>query len=678
MNEASDAAWLPVTPAETLHNHASAERVVERSSRAGWPERRVMAQSHRPGPPGLREVEAVVAPLVDAAFYRATNGDVRADGVDPVHHYCCWGWREGRDPSPAFSTQHYLMRHPDVAEQGINPLWHFAVIGRDEGRTAMPAETLPSPTVAALARVFNAAFYTDAYPDVVADGAEPFEHYVRFGLRERRAPNPWFDAGFYLRSDQELDAGGADPLLHYVLLGQAEGRAARDASPDLHAVLRDLRPASERCDPAGFPASVSLLDVEELTRLLSARLPCERLVVSLSHDAYTREVGGIQILIADEQVRFVADGAAYLHLAPVLPRLTLVRDGVPNPLRGTLDGAELGCFEASVLLNALQRLGEALPGPRLLVCHCLLGHDPATVTRLHAALEPARAVFWVHDYSSLCEGYTLLRNDLVFCGAPPADSMSCRICVHGAGRGEHLRAMEALFTAVPFDVVAPSGAALATWRAGTTLPHRSATVHPHAEPVFTGHRRSLVPEARHGTAAAPVRVAFVGHPAAHKGWLGFRRVVEDCRLDPAYAFFHLGVPEAAADLPVRNVAVRVSADARDAMRVALQEHAIELVLVLSPWPETFCFVAYEAIAAGADILALDDGGNVPATVLSTGRGVVFDAMEAVRDFFTSGRAVQYVRLALREGNPTGTLRALGATATLPPATSTQNGSGPVP
>ena len=76
--------------------------------------------------------------------------------------------------------------------------------------------------------------------------------------------------------------------------------------------------------------------------------------------------------------------------------------------------------------------------------------------RLAGVLRPAHAVFWLHDYAALCEGFNLLRNDVAYCGAPPVGSTACRICVYGAERAAYLAAMGRLFAAVGFHVLAPS------------------------------------------------------------------------------------------------------------------------------------------------------------------------------------------------------------------------------
>jgi len=75
-----------------------------------------------------------VAAEFDADFYLASYPDVAKAGVDPVEHFLVAGWREGRDPSRAFSVREYLDAYPDIAEAGVNPFVHYLRAGRGEGR----------------------------------------------------------------------------------------------------------------------------------------------------------------------------------------------------------------------------------------------------------------------------------------------------------------------------------------------------------------------------------------------------------------------------------------------------------------------------------------------------------------------------------------------------------------
>jgi hypothetical protein len=71
--------------------------------------------------------------------------------------------------------------------------------------------------------LFDAPWYLDKNPDVVAAGMNPLEHYLRFGHAEGRAPNrlfsvKWYREGYLGRTRQHLD-----PLTSYVAEGFARG-----------------------------------------------------------------------------------------------------------------------------------------------------------------------------------------------------------------------------------------------------------------------------------------------------------------------------------------------------------------------------------------------------------------------------------------------------------------------
>lgn len=70
--------------------------------------------------------------LFDADWYCRTYGF--GEYLDAANHYLNFGWREGKDPSPFFSTADYLNKNPDVKAADINPLLHFEKFGVKEHR----------------------------------------------------------------------------------------------------------------------------------------------------------------------------------------------------------------------------------------------------------------------------------------------------------------------------------------------------------------------------------------------------------------------------------------------------------------------------------------------------------------------------------------------------------------
>jgi GT2 family glycosyltransferase/glycosyltransferase involved in cell wall biosynthesis len=72
----------------------------------------------------------------DEDFYVTTYPEVNRLAFGPLRHFIVAGWKEGKDPSPMFSTTTYLQMYGDVAEQGLNPFYHFVMNGEAEGRIA--------------------------------------------------------------------------------------------------------------------------------------------------------------------------------------------------------------------------------------------------------------------------------------------------------------------------------------------------------------------------------------------------------------------------------------------------------------------------------------------------------------------------------------------------------------
>jgi hypothetical protein len=531
-----------------------------------------------------------------------------------------------------------------------------------------PPAPIPIATPHALiAPEFDAAYYLENNEDVRLSGMDPLEHFMLHGAAELRNPNAWFETGFYVRGNADVVDADVNPFWHYLAHGKAERRQPAPQRRAERLTLAQAVPASARWIGAP-PDDAPRLDPEALRSIIGARLPgTAGLTVSVSHDRYTESVGGVQILVADEQAAFNRRNETYLHIAPAVARPTLAPPGAePFLLHLTIDGAYIGLADHDHLTQAVAELAAAMPAVRRLIIHCLLGHRIEPLIALHVALGRPAAVFWVNDYEAVCVGYNLLRNDVSFCGGPPPGSLACRICVYGEDRDSHLAQLGLLFAAIPFHVVAPSQAALAVWRDAARLPHASIQVHEYARIRHSAVRSSLMGATQRGTPDNPVRIAFAGYAMPHKGWPAFVQLAAAISGMEAYQAFHLTA--LAADPPltgVTTVMTKVTADARGAMTDALIAHSIDLVLVLSAWPETFCLVAYEAIAAGADVIALPGSGNVADMVLASGRGLVMPDTGAIIDFFTSGAAVDYVRMCGEQGSEMGRVESRGMTATLP-------------
>ncbi len=427
------------------------------------------------------------------------------------------------------------------------------------------------------------AFYRQAVGAALAD---PALHFHDEGWKSGHDPNTWFDCAWYLRTYPDIADAGLDPFLHFLSHGAAEGRMAHAATGRGAAILAAAVAAADRRPGYDAPADAShLADGALRAALAHALQDATGLAVAVNHDRYVDVTGGMQVLIAAEQVLFQDAGVAYLHVSPAVSRLTLGRaDEIAALLQVVLDGRFLGLATDAALSAALQATLDSTPAarvlPKVLAVHSVFGHRTPALAALAAALRPQHSYFWLHDYASLCEGFNLLRNDLSYCHAPPPGSMACRVCIHGDSRPRYLAELRTLFDAVPFHVVAPSRATLDIWLGATDLPWLTARVHGNAR---LGEPRPVPPRGARGTRANPVRVAFAGYPMSHKGWPAFLDLLRAAGFMAGYRFHHFAAPDTLPALDALvSVPTKVTVADRRAMTRALEVHQIDLLLMLSP------------------------------------------------------------------------------------------------
>lgn len=591
----------------------------------------------------------LLAIAVDADFYRQAHHDLTYAELNPPLHYGVSGWREGRDPVPWFSTNAYLELNPDVAAAGANPFVHYLRRGFREGRAiaasvradaynAMLSGLGDAPITPAerstAAEFFDEGFYLAMNPDLVETGLDPLDHFLRQGWREGRDPSFDFSVADYLELNPDVAASGAHPFVHYVTTGQHENRATKVERNFRQTALASLQNFEGRlADAARWAQPVELSDASVLAEALGV-LGERGLHLTFSHDDYSRVVGGSQLCVQRESAAFMARGVGHLHVYPANGWPTVRRGATRTPMGVLLDGQPLGVFEPAQIAAALRDVG--VRGPRSFAIHQMLGHSSRDVVDIVRAADMNAGFFWLHDMGSLCVGVHLMRNDIESCGAPPQGSPACSLCLYGPARAAHVREHELLFDRLDLTVVSPSQVALDAWQAGSDLAARGVTVLPHA--ILTP---SSEPQA---VGEGPLRIAFPGMPSIHKGWPIFNRLANRFAADPRYEFIHLASRPAVGSM-ARHYPVVVTGDEPLAMRQAMIDLSIDVALIWSLWLETFSFVTYEAVAAGAAVVTNPDSGNVAAFAADGDRGLVVGDERELETLFESGEILRLARAA---------------------------------
>lgn len=484
-------------------------------------------------PAEMQEIAAVVAVEFDSEYYLGVYGDVRDAGVNPLHHFVSYGWKEGRDPNRSFSTTTYLDLHNDVREAGVNPFWHYLVAGRAEGRATVIRRSLNEQAVIA-----------------------------------------------------------------------AKSIRQREASVN--------------------PSGVATLQAPALASLIESVVG--HLIISISHDNYKRNVGGVQSCIKMEEQATLDVGTNYLHLFPTTHRAWLAPSSERLILGVTLNGEYAGTVEAADLLS---ELGTARCSSQLVV-HSLLGLQPEWVVALSKLCTESAPLFWTHDYTAVCPSYALQRNDVVSCDGPSLSSRQCSLCAYGEERGSHVDRVVSMLRQINPVVVSPSEFSRMYFAERVPGDFDAAVVE-HC--VLTDKRKATPKD-------GAVRVAFVGTAARHKGWRQFVELVDRFGDTGEYEFLVFGPASTELAGVVAHHAVSVTQQGNKAMIEALRREDVDLAFLWSTWQETFCLTAYEAVASGAFVVTNPGSGNVARLVTKEARGSIFDDFADVSAAFSDGRIAE--------------------------------------
>jgi len=199
---------------------------------------------------------------------------------------------------------------------------------------------------------------------------------------------------------------------------------------------------------------------------------------------------------------------------------------------------------------------------------------------------------------------------VVPCDAPSYDSVGCSICIHKSGREHHLNQFERLFNELQPKLIFPSKTVETVFKHSKPLYHLKSVVIPHIRVVMTelNNSKKNLDEEGSKTLNDPIRIAFCGQPTSQKGYLHFVELAENCLTLDDFEFFHFG--SESGHLPFINYVEAKLIGGVSQMSHLLSKHQIDIVFLPSIWRETFNFVAYEAVKAGAALIALDVSGNV--------------------------------------------------------------------
>jgi hypothetical protein len=598
--------------------------------------------------------------MFDEDWYLREYPDVALTGMDPAHHFLWIGQRLGRQPRSSVqngardankadggSAKSAVSNGPPKGElvtsahQPADQQEGSDVGLIDKALRAFSAAAgkRTDPTYDLVALHFDTEYYLMANPDVAAAGVDPIRHYLDNGWRESRDPNLTFSTRFYVENNPDVVAAGVNPFYHFLAAGQSEGRPGKHQLGFRWDILATLKPVAEQINemkshrsPARMAAPDLLLAA--LQQVASAH---RRVVLSFSHDDFTQHVGGVQLLLRRELGMLMARGDAQIHLFPVHPLPFLDTSGDDISLGVLINGKHAGNFSADVVSRCLRDAGFAA-GQMSFIIHSLLGHNMDQTIEMIAASGASQGCAWLHDYSMIYNNFKLLRNDVAYSGFPKRGTIARKLCEYARADFDHELEFSKLFNRFKTKLLSPSKIALDIFKQASLIQPESMHVIEH---VQLQRKTTAAPAPQ---SSRPLRVGFLGYPVAHKGWPIFEALALKFADDPRYAFHHLGKGRRGG-LKLSYTEVSAGDDDMDAMRSAVEAAELDIALIWSIWPETFCLTAYEALAGGAALVTNPSAGNVVSVTEATGIGIVLDDESALFDAFASGRLLELRRSA---------------------------------
>jgi len=178
--------------------------------------------------------------LFDAGWYIKYYGLDLGNKEAAVQHYLKYGVEKGLNPSVRFDANLYLARNPDIKRAGVNPLLHYLKFGRNEGRAFEPVTTRPTAAINPAdnpdigitdirlienSAYFDADWYIQYYGLKLSGTTSAAKHYLENCPGGPYSPSPAFDSRSYLSKHDDVKLSGVNPLLHYIKYGIREKRA---------------------------------------------------------------------------------------------------------------------------------------------------------------------------------------------------------------------------------------------------------------------------------------------------------------------------------------------------------------------------------------------------------------------------------------------------------------------
>lgn len=340
----------------------------------------------------------------------------------------------------------------------------------------------------------------------------------------------------------------------------------------------------------------------------------KQIIFSISYGNYLKSNGGTDKVILEHQNFFNIDGFSYFFIYPFKRRyfgIDIIAYSV------ILDGNEVAEYlSEKELFNYLKVLHNDKYIFNCFFVHHLMGTSVDSLMRLFKAIQ-IPVYLYLHDYYTCCPQYNLLKNDEKYCN--PQSGKKCSDCKYNTQAESNRKKFNELFEELKtrLTIIAPSQKCAEIWK--LFYPIYGSHVRVISHQIIRKYLKNDEP------INSRLRIAFIGRQEYCKGWSIWKQIVDlTNKNNLCYDLFYFGTGTDQL-LNVKNHQVMFKAGSTNAMIDALIKNKIDIVMLLSNWPETYSYTLYEAIAANCYVITNCSSGNIEQQVYRNKWGFVYSS-----------------------------------------------------
>ena len=376
--------------------------------------------------------------------------------------------------------------------------------------------------------------------------------------------------------------------------------------------------------------------------ILDKILGDKKLVVFISHSDATKQVGGVEKYILNETAYLNENSHDVLQIYGIKKKVRIFRIKIGNSKSYGINLNNKKLVDSVSFSSLSKILKELLKKERIesFNIHHLLGFgDKSNLVSFLAKNSKNVPIFtYLHDNYMRCESIFLLKNSKKYCGAAEIEIFyenECNSCKFGGARmALHNAIFDKLFE-ISSKIIVPSGVTSEILK----------RYYPNKEylqkiQIFDLTSFEVLPsKISNKNLGGKPKIAFIGNKLYIKGFNLFARLIEDKKLLDLYDFYLIG-PEFKHP-NVKNILVSYGNIAADNqfnsnMVKALFDNQIDIALLWSLTPESYCYAAFEAFAVSIPIITNKISGNIKKKVAENEfYGKIFEAEDEVVEFLYS-------------------------------------------